>query len=216
MKRLIVIPIIAGFLSLALASAGHAMSEDVKCVQGQLAELGYYSDTIDGKIGRNTRAAAASYLSDMKADSDVLDLPSIDPNNAELWCYRVAAVHPAAVPYLEAYHSSTGAAALSIMDVRVQEGVVVDEPFAIQVQYSVSDGQPYEIEAVCFSLEFYKSRCFNIAHVRHGWITVFTRFIEPGSFTINVAVRFSSGSRTQMTGWTTFVVDVAPEVIIPD
>jgi hypothetical protein len=79
-KRHLLIAISLLFTMPALASADPV----VKCLQRGLKEAGHNPRGVDGVIGPNTRAAAASWAARLS-----LDLPDLEPETAPRWCAAV-------------------------------------------------------------------------------------------------------------------------------
>lgn len=69
------------------APAGDA----VACVQAELKQLGYRIGAADGKLGKQTLAAAATYDADQRETGYMS--PSLNEQNAAFWCQRIASAY---------------------------------------------------------------------------------------------------------------------------
>lgn len=69
------------FTALALISSSAESSEQAKCVQVGLANIGYKPGSADGVLGQRTKSAASRFV-----DQFELNLPELDNETAETWC----------------------------------------------------------------------------------------------------------------------------------
>lgn len=73
----------------------------VACVQAELKQLGYRVGAADGKLGKQTLAAAARYDADQR-ETGYFSPPLIE-QNAGFWCQRIASAYSQVKPIYVAY-----------------------------------------------------------------------------------------------------------------
>jgi hypothetical protein len=89
--------IVCGFVG--LSSASFAADANVRCLQGQLTQLGQDPGTIDGAWGQKTRAAGEAYR---LGGGAALVLPDLSRETAGEWCEVLAAADSALAPFAKA------------------------------------------------------------------------------------------------------------------
>jgi hypothetical protein len=77
---------------------GNAMA----CVQAELKQLGYRVGTADGKLGKQTLAAAAKYDADQRGTTGYVS-PPLNEQSAGFWCQRIASAYGEVKPIYLAY-----------------------------------------------------------------------------------------------------------------
>jgi hypothetical protein len=187
--------LVAGFFGLA-SSAASANTDAVKCVQGQLTELGFYTGEIDGKIGKGTRAASEQYKDWMKQNNPGWDQPSLNKSQSEFWCKQLASSNPPKLAHYLASYYGTDVSIAHVSGLSVAGPVSTTKPYATSVQFEVYGQSGLSVTDLCFQWNGRDELCVPMPPgVSNGPISLELTTGRAGDYVLLTYLKYVSGGK---------------------
>ena len=144
-KLFMAVPLVAISLS-----PGGAIADNraVVCVQQELTALNYDPGPPDGKLSKQTLAAADAYIAYMSKTYVGWSQPRLSKSTADQWCKQVAATDPKLEVYLSTYLDSP---VLTLTEVYVGKTQARDRPFWVRANYRASGAGVFKGVKGCVS-----------------------------------------------------------------